>query len=303
MRLFLLLCATVLLVAESAAASLQVFATVYGQVTNDIAVIQSAFDGSSAQKQKLARLILSRDIVLDPLLTDEQALAKLVDVLGPEGDYAPLLDESANNARAAVLSRYAALGARIDLLPPSPKATRVRARYNDLTAAVASLNNAQHAGGISTQLAPFGRQVDSVSALVVKASVMPKPRVGLNAVRASVNGESFTSSSGGAHSPNVFMVISPTQLYREVYCRVVDGARVITFTLPVVTTQARYEVSQGLATLTYTDDVFAPQPETIAATSGTFWVQSTAEEIYGIFSCSAPGLEVKEGKFRIQIPK
>lgn len=301
MRLFLLLFSLVLL-AQTHAASLQVFATVYGQVTNDIAIIESNFDGSSAQKQKLARLVASRDIVLDPLFTDEQALTKLMDVLGPENDYAPLLDESANNARAAVLARYNALSERINLLPPSTKAARVRNRYNELGSAVASLNNAQHAAGIATQLAPFGRQVESVVALIAKAAIMPKPRVGLNGVRATVNGQGFVSSGTGAHSPNVFEITSPTSFYREVFCRVVDGARVITFTLPVVTGQTRYEVSQGLATLSYTEDVFAPSPQTIAATSGTFWVQTVGNEIYGIFSCSGPGLEVKDGKFRVQIP-
>ena len=302
MRLFLLF-TSLMLLAETHAASLQVFATVYGQVTNDIAVIDANFDGSSAQKQKLARLVASRDVILDPALTDEQALAKLVDVLGPENDYAPLLDDAASNARSAVLARYTALGERIDLLPPSPRATRVRARYNDLSSSVASLNNAQHAEGIASQLAPLGRQVDDVAALMVKALTMPKPRVAANGVRATVNGNSFTSSGNGAHTPNVFTVTSPTPLYREVSCRVVDGARVIVFTLPVVTTQTRYEVSQGLATLTYTADVFAPDPQTTAATSGTFWVQVVGEEIYGIFSCTGPGLEVKDGKFRIQIPK
>jgi hypothetical protein len=123
----------------------------------------------------------------------------------------------------------------------------------------------------------------------------------LNGVRATVNGQGFASSGTGAHSPNVFQVTSPTSLYREVFCRVVDGSRVITFALPVVTGQARYEVSQGLATLTYTADVFAPEPETVAATSGTFWVQAVGNEIYGIFSCSGPGLEVKDGKFRVPI--
>jgi hypothetical protein len=32
-------------------------------------------------------------------------------------------------------------------------------------------------------------------------------------------------------------------------------------------------------------------------------VQAVEKEIYGIFSCEGPGFEMKEGRFRIEIPR
>jgi len=285
------------------AASLQVFAVVYGEVTNDIAIIESNFDGSSAAKQKLATLVRARTIILDPALSDEQALAQLVSDLAPLSDYNALLDESANIARSALLVRYAALGERVALLPPSTRSTRERSSYNALAAAVNDLNNAQHAGGIAAQLAPLGRRLITTAGLIDRARVLPRPVVGLNAVRATVNGKAFTSSSNGRHSANTFAVSAPGPLYRDLFCRVIDRSQVLTITLPVITDDPRYDVAEGLAALVATPDVFAATVTNLTATSGTFWVQSTKNEIYGIFSCAGPGLDVKNGRFRIQVPK
>jgi len=77
----------------------------------------------------------------------------------------------------------------------------------------------------------------------------------------------------------------------------------IIFALPVLTEQVRYDIDKGFATLTFTPDVFAAGATPIAATSGTFWVQTVKDEVYGIFSCNGRGLEIKEGKFRIKLPK
>src|SRR5690349_2540005 len=88
------------------AASLRTFAVVFGQVTNDIAIIEANFDNSSAQKQKLATLIRARNVILNAELRDDEALKSLVDLLGGNSDYNTTLDESANNARASVLDDY-----------------------------------------------------------------------------------------------------------------------------------------------------------------------------------------------------
>lgn len=283
-------------------ASLQVFAVVYGQVTNDIAVIEQGFDGSAAMRQKLARLVATRGAILDPALSDERALAKVVDLLGPEDDYAPLLDEVANNARSALLSRYAATGERLDLLPPSPRTTRARNRYRDISTDLAALNNAQHAGGISGQLAPFGRALDSVDTLIASAVVMPRPKVHINAVRAVVNGKRFSGSGVGGSSPNIFEVTAPSPLYWQITCRVVDRERVITFEFPVFTAQPSYDIGTGLVTLSYTPDVFEPGATPVPATAGRFWVQTVKDEVFGTFTCSGPGLEIHDGRFRIKLP-
>jgi hypothetical protein len=284
------------------AASLQVFAVVYGQVTNDISYIQADFENSPEEKQKLARLVATRSAILNPTLSDAQALAKVVDLLAPETNYAPLVDEVAGNARAALISRYFEAGERIDLLAPSKRTTQARNRYAALAADFASLNNPQHAGGIVTQLTPFSRALDSLEPLIARAAVLPRPNIHGNAVRAIVNGKLFSSSGTGGSSPNLFVVTAPTPLYLEVSCRVVDRERVITFAIPVLTEQKRYDVETSLAALSFTPDVFAVGATPIDAASGTFWVQTVKDEVYGIFSCSGPGLEIKDGRFRIKFP-
>ncbi|HMJ90995.1 MAG TPA: hypothetical protein VK530_14325 [Candidatus Acidoferrum sp.] len=295
-----LLCA---LITSMHGASLQVFAVVYGQVTNDIALIQTSFDSSSAQKQKLARLVASRNGILDPAASDEQVLAKLVAVLAPENDYDALLDEVAINARAALLGRYATVSERLELLPPSPRTVHARNRFQDLSADLNALNNAQHAAGISAQLAPFGRSLDATDQLIARAIIMPRPKVHANGVRATVNERRFSSAGADGHSPNLLDITAPTPFYRELSCRVVDRERVIMFTIPVLTEQARYEIGQGLAAFSLTEDVFEPGAEAVSATSGTFWVQTVKDEVYGTFSCAGPGLDVKDGRFRIKLPR
>jgi len=185
----------------SHAVSLQVFATVFGELTNDIATIESNFDNSPVQKEKLAVLVRARSAILNPEMGDAEALATLVRLLGQNGDYVAVLDESAVNARASVLSDYTALGIRVAELPPSIRTTRARNRFNSLSADAAALGNAQHAAGISQQLAPFGRQLVMATAVAERAQVLPRPNVRRNSVRAVVNGRVFAGGGNGRRSP------------------------------------------------------------------------------------------------------
>jgi hypothetical protein len=41
----------------------------------------------------------------------------------------------------------------------------------------------------------------------------------------------------------------------------------------------------------------------VSATSGTFFAQRDRNEIYGVFSVAGPSLDVKDGRFRIQLPR
>ena len=293
----------IVLTCPTRAASLQTFAPVFTQTTNEIAFLETHFDNSPAQKEKLARLENARATVLDLELRDDQALAALVKSLGAQADYVTTLDESALRARASVLNDYDALGLRVGDLPPSPRANRAKNQFNSLANDQVALLNAQHAAGVSSLLAPFGRRIDTTSRLVARATKLPLPNVRLNALRARVNGHPFASAGDGAHSSNLFGVTSPAGLYLSVICRLVDGAQVINFTLPVITSEGRYEVAQGLATLTYTPDAFVTNALTVAATNGTFFVQRDRHEVYGLFSCVGPGFELKDGKFRIELPR
>ena len=285
------------------AASLQTFSAVFGQITNDIASIESSFDNSPGQKRMLAALIGARGAILNPDSHDEQALAKLVDLLGNNGDFSAALDEAALNARAVLFSQYESIAARLAGLPPSSRTTMARTHFGNLAPDADALAAAQHAAGISNLLAPFGRRLESVAALVARAETLPRPTIRINSVRATVNGRRFVSSGDGARSPNLFDVSAPDALYLQVFCRVVDRQRVITFTLPVLTAESGYDVAQGLAALTYTDNVFAAVAMTLNATSGTVFAQRDRDEVYGVFSAEGPGFNLKDGRFRIKLPR
>ena len=301
---FALLASVAFLLAPPAgAASLLTFAPVFNQATNEIAFIETHFTNSPAQKERLARLKDARATVLDPELRDDQALAALVKTLGAQIDYTANLDECALRARSSVLNDYDALALRVDDLPPSTRANNARNHFHTLSTDLAALLNAQHAAGISSLLAPFGKRINTTSQMVARATKMPVPSIRLNALKARVDGRPFASSGDGVHSPNLFEITSPGGLYLSVACRLVDGSQVINFTLPVLTSEVRYEVAQGLAGLTYTPDAFVTNVVTVAATNGTFFVQRDRNEVYGLFSCVGPGFELKDGKFRIELPR
>lgn len=284
-------------------ASLQVFATVFGLVTNQIAEVEAQFDDSVAEKQRLATLVHAKTILLDPGIENEAALASLVELLRDNDDYDAVLDDAAANLRALVLSAYHLVATRAAELPPSARANHARARFEAVTRDAVALEEAPHAVDISTQLAPFEMRLAAATKYVERAAVMPRPNVRLNSVRAVVNGRAFSSAGDGAHSPNLFSVTAPSPLYREVLCRVVDGERMISFTLPVMTRENRYTVASGLATVTYDENVFRTDESTVQAVDGIFFMQASRTEIFGVFACTGPGLDITNGRVRIALPR
>ncbi len=285
------------------AASLQNFGPLFQQLTNDLAFLQQNFDGSTELKQQMAVLTRARGLVLSEDLPDEQALARLVPLLVHDTNYTVALDDSAFNTRAAILARHAALGERVAALPPWSRTTTARTRFAGLANEHAALTNAADAAAISNLLPPFVVQLASVSKYEVRARLMPRPRTRLNSLFGIVNGRRFTSTGGGRNSPNLFEVTAPTEFYRAVTARAVDGAGVIHLSLPVLTEQIRYEVASGLATISYSPDVFATNVVIMTATNGTVFVQTDRGEVYGVFMCDGPGLEIRDGRFRIQLPR
>jgi len=284
------------------AASLPIFAPVFQQLTNEIESIEADFENSPVQNVRLATLIAAQQVVLDPEMADTDALQILVGLLGGDAEYADTLDEAASNARAVLLGDFDLLGARVIQLPPSPRANQARNRFDILLTSATTLVGTPHAAGIVPLLQPFAANLVLTAKFVTRAETMPLPIVGQNTVRGTVDGQRFASAGDNRRSPNNLDVSAPNPLYLSVSCRVLSGSRVINFTLPVVTDAVRYEVAQGLATLTYAGDIFTNTPA-VTATNGTFYVQRNKKEIYGVFSAEGPGLQITDGRFRIKLPR
>lgn len=299
-----LLAGLLLLLADAArAASLQTFGPLYRQLTNDLAFFQQNFDGSPDVKQQFAVLTRARSLVLNEELPDEQALARIVPLLVHDTNYTAALDAAAFETRAAVLARHDALGQRVADLPPWSRATLARNRFASLANEHAALTSTTNAATIARLLPPFVAQLNSASKYEVRARLLPRPRTGLNSLRAIVNGRRFVSTGSGRNSPNHFEVTAPSDFYRAVTVRAVAGAGVIHLSLPVLTEQVRYEIATGLANITFSPDVFATNVLLMTATNGTFFVQTDRREVYGVFTCEGPGFAVKEGKFRLPLPR
>lgn len=290
------------LISRVHAVSFQTFAPVFTQITNGIAVIEAGFDDSPATKSQLAALVAAERVLLDSDPADQEALADLVDLIGSNADYTTTLDESADNVRATLLGQYDQLATRLADAPPSVRKTTAQRRFADLTTKASALANAAQAAAISNLIPPYLKELASVGKVVTRAETMPVPGIGQNSVRATVGGRAFVSSGTGARSPNSFEVTAPGPLYLALNCRAVDGTRVINFAVPVVTDRARYEVGQGLATLTFTEDIFSTNVTVTMATNGTFYVQRSRREIYGMFSAQGPGFQLQDGRFRIRLP-
>lgn len=284
------------------AVSLQTFAPVFNQITNGIAVIEAGFDHSTATKSLFATLVAAEQVLLDSEMADQEALHDLVDLIGSNTDYTATLDESAENVRATLLSQYDQLALRLAEAPPSARKTTAQRRFADLTTKANALTNAPTAAAISNLIPPYLKELASVGKVVTRAETMPVPGIRQNSVRATVGGRAFAASGSGARAPNSFEVTAPAPLYLALKGRAVDGTRVINFAVPVVTAQARYEVAQGLAALTYSEDVFATNVTAMTATNGTFYVQRSRREIYGVFTAEGPGFQVLDGRFRIKLP-
>ena len=301
-RVFATLVVFAWLAAVARAETFQPFAVLFTQITNDIALQEQNFTNSPAQKQALATLVSAQTDILDPELSDEQVLTSVVNLLGGDINYAATLDFSAVNTRALALARYDALAIHVADLPPSSRSSSASNLLNEITVDRNALTNAEHAGPISQLLGPFAGRLDTLAEAVADAQTMTRPRVGKNSVRVKIDNHGFKSGGNRRNSPNIFEVTAPTQRYLEVNCRVVDRDEVINFSLPVLTELVRYEIADGLVSLSYNPAVFGTNV-TLVATNGTFFVQAVEKEIYGIFSCEGPGFEMKDGRFRIEIPR
>ena len=292
-----------LLVAVAPAASLQTFGPLYQQLTNDLAFLQQNFDGSPDVKQKLAVLTRARGLTLNAELPDEQALARVVPLLSHDTNYTATLTAAAFETRAPILANYESLGQRVADLPPWSRATTARTRFANLADEHAALTNATNAAVIANLLPNFVTQLNSAAKFEVRARLMPRPRTGLNSLRGIVDGHRFISTGSGRNSPNLFEVTAPSAFYRTVTIRAVAGAGVVHLNLPVLTEQVRYDIATGLAGVSYSPDVFATNVVIMTATNGTLFVQSNGREIYGVFTAEGPVLEIKDGKFRVTLPR
>jgi hypothetical protein len=297
------LASLLLLTGPVQAASLQTFGPLFDQISADLIITESVFDGSPALKQRLATLVRARAITLDDDLTDPQALDQLVPLLGSDTNYTATLDAAALAARAEVLARHETLGARVAALPPWSRATTARSRYAELANEHAALTNATNAVLISERLTPFVAQLAAVTKYEVRARVMPRPRTRANSLRAIVNDRRFSAAGTGRRSANLFEVTAPSDLYRSVTIRAVDGAGVVHLHLPVLTPLPAHEISNGLASVTHSPDVFATNVVIIAATNGTVFVQTDRREVYGVFTAEGPDLEIRDGRFRVTLPR
>lgn len=77
--------------------------------------------------------------------------------------------------------------------------------------------------------------------------------------------------------------------------------RGILFSIPNAPLGAFRHAIPTAAVFTNRTGVYSPEENNAAATNGAIFINTTATEAYGVFSCSGPGFNVTDGKFRIAI--
>lgn len=305
-RASLILCLWLALVIAPATASAFTpvhFIGLQSRINSDIATLSAVEELTREQRNLLRTLTRASEVLDKTSASDGKALRGLNNILGHNPDYLPQLTTAASNLLLTFNSEYAFVGTLLVELPPSPAATLVTAHYNALAPLAEKLNAAQNIAKFSALYDATKSRLDAVFAEANRALIVPFPMdIAENSVKARINGVTLSASSGSS-SENVFKALV-TETNIIVTLHVVNSTRGMNFSVPNAQPGTfRYVNPQETAFTNVTDiDYFQPGAETqTAATEGVIFISATPTEIYGIFSCSGPGFNVTEGRFRITL--
>ena len=80
-----------------------------------------------------------------------------------------------------------------------------------------------------------------------------------------------------------------------------NGPRGILFSIPNAPPGAVRLAIPDAAVFTNRTGIYQPNQSNVAATNGSIFLNTTATEAYGTFSCSGPGFNITDGRFRITL--
>jgi hypothetical protein len=280
------------------------FIGLQSQITADIATL-SALENPTREQRNLLRCVnRSSGVLAKTSVSDGKTLRGLNSILGRDSAYIAPLTAAASNLLLTFNSEYAFVGTLLVELPPSPAATLVTTHYNALTPQVEKLNAAPNIAKFSALYDATMSRLEAVFAEANRALIVPFPSdISENSVKARINNVTFSASSGSASENATGFNAVVTESNIVVTLHAVNSTRGIYFSVPNAQGGTfRYTIPQGAVFTNRTDINYFNGTETqVAATEGVIFISKTPTEVYGIFSCSGPGFNVTDGRFRITI--
>lgn len=302
-----LLCLTLLAlgVASSHAYSPGHFAAIHTQLTNDIATLSALENPTRADRQLLRAVQRGNNVLMKVTNSDGKTLRSLISILDRRESYVPTIQTISSNLLTGFNSQYNFVDGLLLEMPDSPAATSVKAQFQVFGPTGTRLTTTTNIHKFAGRYDPAKRRLDDILILANQALIVPFPEDLLeNSVSARINGISLKTSAGAA-SDNVFVAVSTeTNVSFTVGGLVGSGinqARGILFSIPNAPFGAYRYVIPTAAVFTNRTGVYSPSEMNVAATNGAIFINVTATEVYGAFSCSGPGFNVTDGKFRVTI--
>jgi hypothetical protein len=292
-------------VASSRAYSPAPFAAIRAQLTNDIAILGALENPTRADRQFLRAANRGSNVLTKITRTDGKTLRSLNSILGRRESYIPTINAIGSNLLTGFNAELAFVENLMLEMPDSPAATDAQAQFLLFEATGAKLNTTTNLARFAGRYDAAKRRLDDILIQASQALIVPFPADLLeNSVYARINGISLKASQGSA-TDNVFeAVATETNVSLTVGGLAGNGinsARGILFSIPNAPFGTyRYPIPLT-AVFTNRTGVYSPEESNVAATNGAIFINTTATEVYGSFSCSGPGFNITDGKFRITI--
>jgi hypothetical protein len=272
-------------------------------VTNDIAVLSATPNLSKADRALLKNLQKASNTLTRVALNDGKLLRSLHTILGRVTAYQPPLESIRSNLLAGFTAEYDFVDGLIDELPQSAEATAIAKQFAGFQKTAGRVKNS---GDIPRFTALYDAAKSKLDKILVRANdalIIPFPSdLSQNSVFTRINGVSFRTSADQG-TENSFVALSTgTNITISLSASANPGGRGIQFMVPNVQFGAfRYGIPD-LACFTNRTGIYPPEVEVnTGATNGSVFINTTGTEVYGSFSCSGPGFNVTDGRFRITI--
>ncbi len=282
------------------------FTALRTQLHADIAATAPLPDPTRTNRARLLALQRGSNVLTKISYTDGQTLRLLNSILGRQPTYLSPLGTIRSNLLTGFNAEQVFVAGLLLELPESTAATLVKAQFQKFAPTGTRLNAATNVARFAGLYDGSKRRLDDLLVRANQASLIPFPAELLpNSVSARINGISFRTTYY-PNTENVFIATSTgTNLSLTLGALVnsgTNGARGILFSIPDAPLGAFRHAIPGATVFTNRTGVYLPGGESsAAATNGTVFLNTTATEVYGTFSCSGPGFNITDGRFRITI--
>lgn len=280
------------------------FIGIQGQINNDIATLDALENPTRADRALLRTLQRASNVLTKGSFTDGKVLRSLNAILGRNDSYTSPLNDIRADLLTGFNSEYDFVGSLLVELPDTAAAAAVADQYAKFAPTAAKVNGATTMAQFTARYDAAKAKLDNIFIRANEALIIPFPSdISPNAVKAVINGVGL-SASAGSGTDNIFSAIATETNISLIVSGVVGGSpsRGILFSIPNVQPGAfRYSIPE-VASFTNRTGIYPPYTETAeGATNGAIFINTTATEIYGSFSCSGPGFTITDGRFRVTL--